>query len=223
MPTIRDVAREAAVSIASVDDSVGSILDYLEQNGLSDNTIVVYTSDQGFFLGEHGWFDKRWIYEESLRTPLLVQYPGRIKPGTSVTALVQNIDYAPTFLDYAGVPIPSDIQGRSLVRLAEGRPVPDWRDSIYYHYYEYPDSHAVRPHFGVRNQRYKLARFYGGLDAWEFFDLKADPSEMKNRIGDPAYRSRIEALCAELFRLRRQYGDTHPPIGPEQCPGGERG
>lgn len=197
---------------ASVDDSVGAILDYLEQSGLSDNTIVVYTSDQGFFLGEHRWFDKRFIYEESMRTPLLIQYPGHIKPGTRVEALVQNIDYAPTFLEYAGVPVPADIQGRSLVRLAEDKPQPDWRNSLYYHYYEYPGSHAVHPHYGVRNHRYKLARFYGGvgLDAWEFYDLQTDPREMNNRIDDPTYREEIAAMKAELERLRIQYGDTAP-------------
>jgi arylsulfatase A-like enzyme len=200
-------------TIASVDDGVGAILDYLEQSGLADNTIVVYTSDQGFFLGEHGWFDKRFIYEESFRTPLLVQYPGRIKPGTKVDALVQNIDYAPTFLDYAGVPIPADIQGRSLVDLTRGRTPNDWRKCLYYHYYEYPGAHYVHPHYGVRNARYKLARFYGGVDAWEFYDLEADPQEMRNRIADPAYRDQIAAMKAELARLRQHYGDTTPRTG----------
>ena len=203
-------------TIASVDDSVGQILDYLEASGLSDNTILVYTSDQGFFLGEHGWFDKRFIYEESFRTPLLVQYPGRIRPGSRVKALVQNIDYAPTFLEYAGVDVPDDIQGRSLVRVAEGRPERDWRKSLYYHYYEYPGSHYVHPHYGVRNSRYKLARFYGQIDAWEFYDLAKDPQEMRNRIDDPAYARQIAELKDELQRLRRHYDDkTGPAMGAE--------
>ena len=206
-------------SVKPVDDSVGAILDYLEESGLAKNTIVVYTSDQGFYLGEHGWFDKRWMYEESMRTPLLIQYPGHIKPGTKVDALVQNIDYASTFLEYAGLPIPSDIQGRSLVRLAEGKPEPGWRDSLYYHYYEYPDSHRVAPHYGVRSDRYKLIRFYGPVDYWEFYDLQKDPNEVENRIDDPAYADEIARMKAELERLRKQYGDTTPPPGAS----GERG
>mgnify|MGYP003575302998 CR=1 FL=1 len=176
----------------------------------ADNTIVVYTSDQGFFLGEHGWFDKRWIYEESMRTPLLVQYPGHIEAGTKVDALVQNIDYAPTFLQYAGVPVPADIQGRSLKPLAEGKPDKNWRKSLYYHYYEFPGFHAVRAHYGVRSDRYKLARFYGDMDYWEFFDLKSDPREMNNRIDDPAYQDEVARMTAELTRLRGQYRDDTP-------------
>lgn len=197
-------------TLASVDESVGRLLDYLEKNGLSKNTLVVYTSDQGFFLGEHGWFDKRWMYEESLRTPFLMQFPGRIPAGRRVGAMIQNIDYAPTFLDYADVPVPPEVQGRSLRRLAEGRGVGEWRDSIYYHYYEFPGFHAVRAQYGVRTARYKLMRFYGDIDTWEFYDLKADPGEMKNRIDDPAYRDRIVALKAELVRLRSKYRDETP-------------
>ena len=197
-------------TVASVDEGVGQILDYLEANGLADNTIVVYPSDQGFFLGEHGWFDKRWIYEESMRTPLLVQYPGHIEAGTKVDALVQNIDYAPTFLEYAGLPVPADIQGRSLKPLAEGKPVRDWHRNLYYHFYEFTGSHAVRAHYGVRSDRYKLARFYGDLDYWEFYDLQADPREMNNRIDDPAYQDEIARMKAELTRLRREYGDNAP-------------
>ena len=194
----------------SVDEGVGQILDYLEASGLADDTIVVYTSDQGFFLGEHGWFDKRWIYEESMRTPLLVQYPGHIPAGARIDALVQNIDYAPTFLQYAGVRVPADVQGRSLKPLAEGKRVRDWRRSLYYHYYEFPAFHAVRAHYGVRSDRYKLVRFYGDLNYWEFYDLKADPTETKNRIEDPAYRDQIARMKAELARLRRHYGDDTP-------------
>lgn len=205
-------------TVASVDDGVGQILDYLEQSGLSDNTIVIYTSDQGFYLGEHGWFDKRFIYDESMRTPLLVQYPGHIKPGTKVDALVQNIDYAPTLLQYAGVAVPQDIQGRSLKSLVEGRPPAHWRKSLYYHYYEFPGFHAVRAHYGVRDDRYKLVRFYGDIDAWEFYDLKADPQELHNRIDDPAYRARIGTMKQELERLRQQYRDDTPRKTPASQP-----
>ena len=154
--------------IASVDESVGRVLDYLDKNGLTDNTMIVYTSDQGFYMGEHGWFDKRFMYEESLRTPLIVSYPGHTKPGSVCNRLVQNIDYAPTFLALAGVQQPKDMPGRSLVPvLANGDNVKNWRQSIYYHYYDYPTYHMVRKHDGVRTDRYKLIHFYGkgGLDA----------------------------------------------------------
>ena len=154
--------------IASVDESVGRVLDYLDKNGLTDNTMIVYTSDQGFYMGEHGWFDKRFMYEESLRTPLIVSYPGHTKPGSVCNRLVQNIDYAPTFLALAGVQQPKDMPGRSLVPvLNNGDNVKNWRQSIYYHYYDYPTYHMVRKHDGVRTERYKLIHFYGkgGLDA----------------------------------------------------------
>lgn len=154
--------------IASVDESVGRVLDYLDKNGLTDNTMIVYTSDQGFYMGEHGWFDKRFMYEESLRTPLIVSYPGHTKPGSVCNRLVQNIDYAPTFLALAGVSQPKDMPGRSLVPvLNNGDNVKNWRQSIYYHYYDYPTYHMVRKHDGVRTDRYKLIHFYGkgGLDA----------------------------------------------------------
>lgn len=194
-------------TITAVDESVGAILDYLDEAGLADHTIVIYTSDQGFFLGEHGWFDKRFIYEESLRTPLLIRYPRAIPAGTTVGALVQNIDLASTLLDYAGLDIPADMQGRSLRRLAQSEPTPEWRKSIYYHYYEYPGFHSVRAHYGVRTQRYKLAHFYGDIDAWEFYDLAADPKELNNEIDNPAYSTQIAELRAELAQLRDQYGD----------------
>lgn len=154
--------------IASVDESVGRVLDYLDKNGLTDNTMIVYTSDQGFYMGEHGWFDKRFMYEESLRTPLIVSYPGHTKPGSVCNRLVQNIDYAPTFLALAGVSQPKDMPGRSLVPVLDnGDNVKNWRQSIYYHYYDYPTYHMVRKHDGVRTERYKLIHFYGkgGLDA----------------------------------------------------------
>lgn len=154
--------------IKSVDESVGRVLDYLDSHGLTDNTIIVYTSDQGFYMGEHGWFDKRFMYEESLRTPLLIAYPGHIQPGTVCNKLVQNIDYAPTFLDLAGISKPKELPGRSLTPIFKaGDKVKGWRNSIYYHYYDYPTYHMVRKHDGVRTDRYKLIHFYGagGLDA----------------------------------------------------------
>ena len=199
-------------TIAAVDEGVGAVLDYLEESGLDRNTIVVYTSDQGFYLGEHGWFDKRFIYEESMRTPFLIQYPGHIRPGTRIAAPIQNIDYAPTFLDYAGVKGPATIQGRSMTPLLAGRTPRDWRKDVYYHYYEFPGFHSVRAHYGVRGERYKLVRFYGeGLDAWEFYDLEADPHEMDNRIDDPAMKGPIAAMKQRLVELRREYEDMSGP------------
>ena len=198
-------------TVSAVDESVGRVLDWLDKAGLAENTIVVYTSDQGFYLGEHGWFDKRFMYEESLRTPLLIRYPGHIAPGTRVEAPVQNVDYAPTFLEYAGLPARSTIQGSSLRPLAEGRTPADWRRDIYYHYYEYPGFHSVRAHYGVRTDRYKLIRFYGDIDAWEFFDLKTDPQEMHNRIDDPAMQETIGDLKPRLVALRREYRDSDGP------------
>lgn len=198
-------------TVAAIDEGVGKVLDYLEATGLDKNTIVVYTSDQGFYLGEHGWFDKRFIYEESLRTPLLVQYPGRIRAGSRIPAPVQNVDYAPTFLEYAGLPIEPSIQGRSLRAVAEGRTPADWRKDIYYHYYEYPGFHSVRAHYGIRSDRYKLVRFYGDIDNWEFYDLKTDPGEMQNRIADPKAQPIIADLKRRLVQLRQQYRDNDGP------------
>ncbi|MFG0290985.1 MAG: sulfatase [Rhodopirellula sp. JB044] len=193
----------------SVDESVGKILDTLEEQGLSDNTIVMYSSDQGFYMGEHGWFDKRFMYEESFRTPLIARWPGKIKPGSVNTDLVQNIDFAETFLDLAGAPIPDEMQGESLVPLLEGKTPEDWRDSLYYHYYEYPAVHSVRRHEGVFDGRWKLIRYYGrnvpNKEEWELFDLKNDPSEMNNVASNPEYASRIATLKKELSRLREQY------------------
>jgi arylsulfatase A-like enzyme len=192
-------------TIAAVDESVGAVLDYLDETGLAEKTLVVYTSDQGFYLGEHGWFDKRFMYEESLRTPLLMRLPGRIPAGTSTPALVLNIDFAPTYLELAGLEPPADLQGRSLTGVIAGRTPPDWRRSIYYHYYEYPGFHAVKRHYGVRNDRYKLIHFYHDIDAWEFYDLETDPLEVRNRIGDPDYRDEITEMRAELESLRTKY------------------
>lgn len=198
-------------TVAAVDDSVGRVLDWLEATGLYENTIVIYTSDQGFYLGEHGWFDKRFMYEESMRTPLVMQYPGHIAPGTRVSAPVQNVDYAPTFLEYAGLAQQPRIQGRSLRPVAEGHVPADWRKDIYYHYYEYPGFHSVRAHYGVRTDRYKLIRFYGDINQWEFYDLAADPKEMNNRIDDPAMQPRIAKLKTKLKELRTQYRDDSGP------------
>jgi arylsulfatase A-like enzyme len=192
-------------TVKGVDESVGAVLDYLEREGLADNTLVVYTSDQGFYLGEHGWFDKRFMYEESLRTPLLMKLPGRIPAGSSTTALVQNIDYAPTFLTLAGLGVPADVQGRSLAGVASGRTPADWRQSIYYQYFEYPSVHSVKRHYGVRSDRYKLIHFYYDIDAWEFYDLVADPDETNNLIDDPRQRGRISEMKAELETLRKRY------------------
>ena len=170
--------------IASVDESVGRVLDYLDRNGLTDNTIIVYTSDQGFYMGEHGWFDKRFMYEESLRTPLIISYPGHTKPGSVCTKLVQNIDYAPTFLDLAGIKKPSEMPGRSLVPVFDnGDNVKNWRTSIYYHYYDYPTYHMVRKHDGVRTDRYKLIHFYGkgGTDAIQENKYQRQPGTREYR------------------------------------------
>lgn len=191
--------------IASVDESVGRLLKYLDDEGLAENTIVVYSSDQGFYLGEHGWFDKRWIFEESLRTPLLVRWPGKTKPGSSNKDIVSNIDFASTFLEAAGVPVPGDIQGRSLVPILKGKTPSDWRKSFYYHYYEYPGPHAVRRHYGVVTDRYKLVHFYApDVDYWELFDLKKDPQEMRSFYGQPKYAATQKKLHTELERLRTE-------------------
>lgn len=192
--------------VSSVDDNVGRLLDYLDKEGLAENTIVVYTSDQGFYLGEHGWFDKRFMYEESLRTPLLMRYPNKVKAGTKTDALVQNIDYAPTFLNWAGVQVPTDMQGESLAPLFDGKQ--DVREHIYYHYFEYPGPHAVKRHYGVRSKQFKLIHFYNDIDEWEFYDLEKDPSEMENQIENPEYAAKIAELKVELKSLRKKYGDT---------------
>jgi len=193
--------------IASVDDSVGRILDYLDEAGLAENTLGIYSSDQGFYLGEHGWYDKRWMYEESLRMPFLARWPARIPPGTRMPLMIQNIDYAPTFLEAAGLPVPEDIQGESLLRLLEGQRPGDWRRSIYYHYYEFPAVHMVAKHYGVRTERYKLIHYYE-TDEWECFDLDADPNELRSVYTDPDYAQVVAALKTELARLQTLYGDT---------------
>ena len=195
-----------------VDENVGRVLDYLEANGLDKNTIVMYSSDQGFYNGEHGWFDKRFMYEESFRTPLLARWPGHIKPGSVNTDLVQNIDFAETFLDMAKAEIPANMQGVSLVPLLEGKTPSDWRSSLYYHYYEYPGVHSVRRHEGVTNKRYKLIRFYGkdvpGGEEWELYDLEKDPSEMNNVYENSSYKQVVKQLKKELTAIRKKYKVT---------------
>ncbi len=196
-------------SVAAVDDGVGRLLDYLDENGLADNTIVVYTSDQGFYLGEHGWYDKRFMYEESLRTPLVVRYPAEFAPGQVNEELVLNLDMTPTLLDMAGVEIPADMQGRSLRPLMNGDQPGEWRDAIYYRYYEFPHGwHKVRPHYGVRTDRYKLIHFGGDMDVWELFDLHTDPHELTNLYGRDEYGDIEEALHAKLAELQRELGDS---------------
>jgi Arylsulfatase A and related enzymes len=194
-------------TVQSVDDGVGELLDYLDETGLSENTIVIYTSDQGFYLGEHGWFDKRFMYEESFRTPLLMRYPKEIKPGTRIDELVQNLDFAPTLLDYAEVRVPSDVQGESFRNLVGGKSH-RWRDAIYYTYYEYPAEHAVKRHYGIRTERYKLIHFYYDIDEWELYDLTEDPQEMRNVYDDPVYQSVKKKMHRKLARIRKKYGDS---------------
>ncbi len=194
-------------TIKSVDDGVGEVLDFLEENGLSENTIVVYTSDQGFYLGEHGWFDKRFMYKESFRTPLIVRYPKEIKANTKIEKLVQNLDFAPTFLDYAGISIPAEMQGESFRQLVSGE-TNDFREAVYYTYYEYPSVHMVKRHYGVANQRYKLMHFYYDVDEWEMYDLEKDPSEMKSIYDDPEYADVQKEMHKKLNELRKYYGDS---------------
>lgn len=193
-------------TIRSVDDQIGRVLDYLEENGLMDNTLIVYTSDQGFLLGEHGLYDKRFMYEESFRTPLVMRLPGGARGD--IVEMVQNIDYAPTFLELAGVAVPDDIQGVSLLPLLRGEHPAGWRRSLYYHFYEYPAEHMVKRHYGVRNDRWKLIHFYNDIDQWELYDLQEDPHELRNLYGLPEYAAPRREMTDELVRLQTQYGDT---------------
>ncbi len=192
--------------VRGVDESVGTLMKTLDELDLADNTVVVYSSDQGFYIGDHGWYDKRWMYEESLKMPLIVKWPGVTKSGAVNEDLVQNLDYAETFLEMAGAAVPDDMQGRSLVPLLAGDTPDDWRESIYYHYYEYPSVHMVPRHYGVRNDRYKLMHFYQ-FDEWEFYDLETDPDELQNLYEDPNYADEIAAMKVELERLRAHYED----------------
>jgi len=193
--------------IASVDDNVGRVLDYLEKEGLDKNTLIIYTSDQGFYLGEHGWYDKRFMYEESYRMPMLMQFPNRIKKGSSSKTLLMNLDFAPTMLEFAGLPIPNDMQGKSFQNIAtsgKGK----LRDAAYYHYFEFPGVHAVKRHYGIRTDRYKLIHYYHDVDEWEFFDLETDPQEMKNIYEEKSSKKIIEEMKKQLKKLQVEYKDT---------------
>ena len=192
--------------IAGVDRAVGRVLDYLDENGLSKNTLVVYTSDQGFYLGEHGWFDKRWMYEESFKMPFLIKSPKHISAGTVSDQLIMNIDFAPTLLDFANLQIPAQMQGKSF-KNAFSNESEDQREAVYYHYYEYPIWHKVQPHYGVRTNRYKLIHFYYSMDEWELYDLQSDPNEMNNIYND-ANPKLISDLKSKLELLKLQYKDT---------------
>ncbi len=197
--------------VKAVDDAVGKMLDYLDGEGLAENTVVILSSDQGFYLGEHGWFDKRWIFEESLRSPLLVRWPGVTKPASTNDNLVSLVDFAETFLDIAKAPAPEEMQGRSMVSLMNGQTPADWRRSLYYHYYEYPVPHRVRPHYGVVTDRYKLVHYYApDVDDWELLDRQADPLEVKNFYNDPFYAETVKELTAELTRVKAEAKDTEP-------------
>lgn len=197
-------------TIAAVDEGVGKILDYLEESGLDENTLVVYTSDQGFWMGENGWFDKRFMYEESFKTPLLMQLPGTIQQGTKIDAMVQNLDFAPTFLDLTGFSnLSTDMQGESFVGLLNGTiKEEDFRDVVYYHYYDYPAFHMVKKHYGIRTKRYKLIHFYDDIDTWELYDLERDPKEKTNFIMDSEYANILNEMHIKLDSVQRHYGVT---------------
>lgn len=197
--------------VASIDESVGQLLNYLDAQGLSGNTIVIYTSDQGFYLGENGWFDKRFMYDVSMQTPLLVRWPGKIKPNTVSNAMVQNIDFAPTILDAAGVAVPQWMQGKSMQGILTGRLKEFDRPYLYYHYYEFGRDHTVIPHLGVRTKRYKLIYFYT-VNEWELYDLQKDPSELRNLARDPKHRATLQQMKDLLVKARNEY-DDHEPAG----------
>jgi arylsulfatase A-like enzyme len=192
--------------VKGVDEGVGLLMNTLEELDLTDNTVVIYCSDQGFYIGDHGWYDKRWMYEESLKMPFVVKWPGVIKPGSRDQHLVQNLDYASTFLEMAGAPIPADLQGASLVPLMKGESPADWRKSIYYHYYEYPSVHMVPRQFGIRTERFKLMSFYQ-FGEFEFYDLETDPDELTNQYENPEYAATIKEVSAQLDALRKHYED----------------
>lgn len=194
--------------ISSVDDNVGRVLDYLDESRLAENTIVIYTSDQGFYLGEHGWFDKRFIYDESFKTPLMIRWPNEIKPGTTNDEMVQNLDFAQTFLEAAQIKAPDDMQGESLVPLLKGNTAAWNRQAVYYHYYEYPAVHMVKRHYGMVTKEYKLAHFYYDVDEWELYDRLKDPQEMTNVYSDPSYKAVVAELQEQLDELRIKYKDS---------------
>jgi arylsulfatase A-like enzyme len=198
--------RDYLACVASVDDNVGRLLDYLQKSGLAENTIVVYTSDQGFFLGDHDWYDKRFMYEESLRMPFLVRWPAKVKAASVQDGMVLNVDFAPTLMDAAGLKVPADMQGRSFLPLLKGDTPKDWRTSMYYRYYHYPMHHRVQPHYGVRTGQYKLI-FFNKIKQWELFDLRKDPHELKNVYADSAYADTVKALKEEMYRLKKELKD----------------
>ena len=191
--------------VKSVDDNIGRVLTYLKENNLEDNTIIVVTSDQGFYLGDHGFFDKRFIYEESLRMPFMVKYPERIKAGSVNEDIITNIDFAPTLLELAGITTTQKMQGTSFVPVLEGNTPKDWQDAMYYHYYEFPFWHHVQPHYGIRTQKYTLAHFYYNIDVWELYDLEKDPNQMNNIYNNPNYASTIAELKVKLKNLMIKY------------------
>jgi arylsulfatase A-like enzyme len=195
-------------TIKAVDENVGRLMDYLEANNLMDNTIIVYTSDQGFYLGEHGWFDKRFVYDQSFKTPLLIAWPGKVNPGSRSDELVQNLDFAQTFLDAAGISAPSDMQGESMIPLLTGQTGKWTRDAVYYHYYEYPAEHMVNRHYAIVTKDYKLIHYYFVEDKWELIDRKKDPMELKNVYNDPSYAKVKKDLHARLEKLRKKYKDN---------------
>jgi arylsulfatase A-like enzyme len=180
-------------------------MDYLKESNLEDNTIVIYASDQGFFIGEHGWFDKRFMYEESIRMPFVIKYPGKIKPKTINEDIITNIDFAPTILEIAGANIPSTVQGKSFLNNLVKNENDNWRQSMYYHYYEYPFYHHVQPHYGIRNERYKLIHFYYDIDVWELYDLKKDPNELTNLYNSKKHQRLVTKLKDELYNLKKEY------------------
>jgi arylsulfatase A-like enzyme len=199
--------------VDALDEAVGRVLDTLDELDLAENTMVVYTSDQGWWLGEHGWYDKRWMYEESFRTPLLIRWPGHTKPGSESKQMVMNLDFAETFLDAAGLKTPADMQGRSFVPVLEGQTPADWRKEVYYHYYEYPEPHRVEPHNGIRTERYKLIHFYR-VNEWELFDLEKDPREMNSVYNDPEYAKIVADLKERLEALKKHYKDDGGVVKP---------
>ncbi|MDP7133391.1 MAG: DUF4976 domain-containing protein, partial [Planctomycetota bacterium] len=206
--------------VASVDDNIGRMLDYLDEEGLTENTIVVYTSDQGFFLGDHGWYDKRFMYEESLRMPFVIRYPKEIEDGSVCDDMILNADFASTFLDYAGVEIPEEFQGRSIRPLLQKQTPEDWRKAMYYRYWMHLSHHNVYAHYGLRTHRYKLIYYYadaldqpGAVDdprepEWELFDLEIDPLEMNSVYHDPEYADLVEELTAKLHEMQAEVGDV---------------
>ena len=199
--------KDYLASVKSVDDNIGKVLDYLKESDLEENTIIIYASDQGFFIGEHGWFDKRFMYEESIRMPFVIKYPGKIKPKTINKDIITNIDFAPTILEIADIDLPESIQGKSFLKNLTENENDNWRQSMYYHYYEYPYYHHVQPHYGIRNERYKLIHFYYDIDVWELYDLKKDPNELNNLFYSDKYKDLAIELKQELYELKKQYGN----------------